>query len=132
MIKLIKRLLERFSLTFALFGTVAIAYLSLANLKGVKMPITFKFIDKVEHFTAYFLLSFFWLLSIGLRPRFKINTVWVCLMVILFGLILEFLQFKMTDYRSGDIYDFIANSLGVTFGALVFKSYKNKILKQSN
>lgn len=123
--KAIKNLLERFSLTFALFGSIVIAYLSLVNLKGVKMPINFKFIDKVEHFIAYLLLSFFWFLAIQNRPKIRISNKIMFFLVVMFGLCLEFLQANMTEYRSGEVYDFIANTIGVIFGYFVFKIWNS-------
>jgi glycopeptide antibiotics resistance protein len=77
-----------------------------------------------------FYIDFFLALYI-LQKKKKYPIVFCC---ILFGIIIEVLQFTITNYRTGDYFDVIANSGGVMFGSLVFNQLfkKNSLKKQKD
>lgn len=110
----IKSLLKAKSLLLAIAVTIVIAVLSL--IKVGKQPINFHNIDKVEHFIAYAVLSFFWLLALGKTQKSILLLVLVC---IFYGMIIEVFQ-GMTGYRTFDFVDMIANTIGVLIGLFIF------------
>ena len=87
--------------------------------------------DKVIHTTAYFLLCLLWFLFLYLNGKKKwslkkaliISLVWS----VFFGMIIEFLQFDFTTYRSGDYKDMIANATGALLSVLFVYSFRRKL-----
>lgn len=99
-----------------------------------KLPETnlmnFEFADLVVHalifMVLYILLS--WELGIVYRfPEHRKKSLVFATCVIMFGLILEFIQHFFIRTRNGNVFDFLANSFGVvlayTFLGLVYKKY---------
>lgn len=88
-------------------------------------------LDKVVHFVMYGVLSFLllWAVEKTIRNSLKL---WNLLLIVLlsssFGLLMEILQKTMTSVRNFDIYDIIANIIGVLLGCgvyvLRFKPFK--------
>jgi VanZ family protein len=101
-------------------------FLSLVNL-GKTLPVGFFNIDKLYHFVAYFVLAFSWCLSLQKRELNVKFMLWIGIAVILFGIILEVLQKYLTDYRTLDYGDALANSAGVLVAVLFFSSFFEKI-----
>lgn len=75
-------------------------------------PTPFEAFDKVEHFTAYLLLSLY---AGMLFARVRAQALATAGLIAL-GVALEFAQAKLTDSRSGDAADALANSLGALAG----------------
>ncbi len=117
--KLIKSLFnhKKFNLAIAILTTISIAILCLIKLDSP--PVNVKHIDKLEHITAYFFLTFFWLLAF----RKKSATLLILLLCAFYGIIIEALQATLTTYRSGDYYDIIANVIGVFLAFTVFRVF---------
>lgn len=88
---------------------VTVLYLSLAPLTvPVNLPTHF---DKVEHAAAYVFLVV-WFTGLVARPRY-----WhVALALVVFGLMIEFLQAAMPLGRQGDPWDVLANVIGIGIG----------------
>ncbi len=124
--KLIKQLLKDNSVYFAIVITIIIAVLSLIRIG--KQPISFTYLDKIEHAIAYFVLTFLWLLKFK-KQSAKII---VLITVVLYGVLLEVLQFKLTDYRTFDYMDMLANAFGALLAFLVFKFLEKKQFKLLN
>lgn len=76
--------------------------------------------DKVKHTLAYSILSFFWLLSCHLG-KINVKKLHLILIIIIYGVIIEVLQSSLTTYRTGDLLDILANSLGVLLGYIFLK-----------
>jgi VanZ family protein len=120
-----KNLLKNKVLIIAIFVTVSILYLSL--IKMPKYNIAISFPDKWQHCFAYLILTFFWLFAFYEKER-KYLIIFCC---ILFGILIEVLQYTITNYRTGDYLDVIANSSGVLFGSFVFNQvFKKKQVKK--
>ncbi|MFY7670452.1 VanZ family protein [Tenacibaculum sp. MEBiC06402] len=120
------KLLRGKTIFFALFITITIAVLSLVKV-GIQ-SINFTYLDKVEHFIAYFVLCFLWLVSIKKRgTKFA-----VILAVVLYGILLEVLQSVLTDYRTFDYMDMLANTFGALFAFLAYKHIEKKHFKLLN
>ncbi len=77
--------------------------------------------DKYLHFIAYFGLSTLWYFALRDRIQKKVFNFFVSLALILYGIILEVLQSGLTTYRTGDLYDALANTTGVLVGLVLFK-----------
>lgn len=118
--KPIKNLLERNSFVLAVIFSILILVLSLANLQGMPSLGTYQHSDKVKHTIAYSILSFFWVTSCYFG-KIKIKSLYVILIILTYGIIIEVLQTSFTSYRTGDLLDILANSLGVFIGYIFFK-----------
>lgn len=111
----------------AIFLTIAIAVGSLISIKNVVETKVHNF-DKIIHFGAYFVLALSWLLSFKINEESKKTTLLIAFLVFVYGIIIEVLQGTLTDYRQVDIYDIIANFIGIVvaflFFSLVFQKKK--------
>ena len=125
MLQDIKKLLERNSLLIAILATLFLAVLSLSAVPKLNMGLGIKSGDKYLHFIAYFGLTILWYFALKDKVNKKVFKFFVPLALILYGIILEGLQSGLTTYRTGDVYDAIANTAGVIVALLVF----NRLLK---
>lgn len=116
----IKKLLERNALILAIAATIILAVLSLISVPKLNLGLGLKSPDKYLHFIAYFGLTILW--SFALRVKFNsgVFKFFVPLAIIFYGIILEGLQSGLTTYRTGDIYDALANAAGVIAAVVVF------------
>ena len=109
----------------ALAVTALIAYLSLANLRFAKVSfLSFSGMDKMKHIVAYFVLTFSWFLAFEKKSSLSKFRNWVVYFVFLFGLLLEILQAFFTGYRTGEVFDLLANSIGIVIAFLFFDKLK--------
>ena len=74
--------------------------------------------DKIVHFTLFFILCLFLLRPLN-RLQFKHYFVAPLISIAASGF-LEFIQHTLSNSRSSDIYDFLANSIGVLSAVLFF------------
>ena len=123
--KRIKSLLLDNTIWFAIIITIAIAYLSLIKT-GDFPTIQISNIDKIYHVIAYFSLAISWLLS--LTRIYKVNKYIVIFMCIIYGIIIEVLQTTLTMHRTGDFFDFLANTFGIVFALFIFNRFKKKTI----
>lgn len=110
---------------------VFISILSLASFEDVDTPtIDLPQFDKVVHFFFYFIAAVLGLLSFKILRKGKQVSVILGLLV-LYGILIEVLQYKYIPERSGEIWDIFANSLGVISGAgfVFFNFYRKSPLK---
>ena len=102
---------------------VSIGILCLSLLKiNVYEPMDLQHIDKLHHSLAYFTLVTCWLFALQ-KKQSKYVIVLCC---IFFGIVLEILQYAITNYRTGDYLDVLANSFGVILGVFVFNKVSKK------
>ena len=78
--------------------------------------------DKIFHLLSYLVLTFLWVNTFIYKFKFKKERaiVYAGLFCIAFGIIIEVLQGSVTSYRSSDIYDVVANTLGVLIMVFIF------------
>jgi VanZ family protein len=88
--------------------TLWLTAVSLTPLNDLDLP-SFKFADKIVHFFLYFFLTLLWILALQKLQRIKIR---LLIFIILWGIIIEFLQEYFIPGRSGDIFDAVANTIG--------------------
>jgi len=105
----------------AIAVTAVVLYLSLVKMPSYNAGIVH--LDKLQHCFAYFILSSLWLLVFSKKNK-KYLIVLCC---VLFGILIEVLQNELTNYRTGDYLDVIANSIGVFLGLFVFNQIKKKL-----
>jgi len=87
----------------------AVLYVSLAPLNvPADLPTHF---DKLEHAAAYVFLAV-WFTGLVARPRYWL----VAVTLVVFGLMIEFLQATMPFGRQGDPWDVLANVTGIGIG----------------
>ncbi|MGI0105540.1 VanZ family protein [Salinimicrobium sp. WS361] len=105
----------------ALIYTGLILYLSLINLADTPVK-DLGMSDKTMHGGAYFGLGLLWMLF-GLftfeeKGLFK-RIMFISLASVAFGIFIEFLQGVITSYRQPDLFDILANTIGVVVAAIV-------------
>jgi VanZ family protein len=121
MLQDIKKLLEHNALILAILATIIIGVLSLSAVPKLNLDLGIKSGDKYLHFIAYFGLSTIWYFALRNRIQKRVFNFFVPLALIFYGIILELLQSGITTYRTGDIYDALANTAGVIVGLVLFK-----------
>ena len=107
-------------LLLALVYTVILTGVSIIERDSLpKVPI-FPMQDKLAHFLAYFVLAVLWG-AFWLRrktPAFLKRFLPVMLVAaFIYGTIIEVLQGEITQSRSADVYDILANCLGMLVGS---------------
>lgn len=110
-------------LYIAIIYTLSILTLSLINIGKVEI-IKIEASDKIYHTACYAIMSFLWCLyATNKYSTLKIKTFLIILVLItIFGIIIESMQLILTNYRSFDWLDAIANFVGCILGILVFNS----------
>ena len=98
-----------------------ITILSLYSFEGFDtQKISIPHLDKLVHFVFYFIAAILGSMLIKERTKGQFNllgTVIISIVVvIIYGIVIEVIQNTFTNYRSGDLYDVLANSLGAFFG----------------
>lgn len=131
--KLINLILSsKLLLPFAIFCTLLIFYLSLADISDLP-KVKVSHIDKLYHLIAYFVLNTVWLLAIIPHSTGKARTnILISLGIVVFGIVVEIFQHIWTDYRTFDVYDILANSSGILVSYLCFEIFKKRIQKNIN
>lgn len=130
----IKNLLERNAFLIAITLTILVAVTSLISISnsGIGSIIKVKNSDKIAHFIAYFVLSSAWYFAVKFDKKSLAKKITIILSLILYGIVIEVLQDRLTTYRTGDFYDVIANSTGILLASILFKrlnSWFNYITK---
>ena len=106
------------------FGLAIIGLLALGVVSLIPAP-DLGGNDKIGHFIAYAMLSAWFSLLVEQR-----KSLWRILFgLIAYGLFLELLQ-GLTSYRSGDLADAVANSLGVITGLGFYFSPLRQLLRK--
>lgn len=106
----------------AILLTLTIVVLSLIKTDGLP-KIEVSQADKYFHSTAYFALTLSWIFALKhqLNRKKKLTFLLLFLLIVLFGIVIEVLQMTVTDYRSFDFYDIVANSIGASLAFLFYQ-----------
>lgn len=116
-------LIKRYILT--LLTLILILCLTFYKPGNIKRTDTIIELDKVVHFVMYFTLcAVFWYenFKVTLNPRVLPMAVFAVILPIIFSGVMEYLQYRLTSYRSGDFNDFVFNTIGV-LAALLFSLF---------
>jgi VanZ family protein len=108
--------------------TIALSILSLVRLTDVPKLNT-GYDDKIAHFVLYAGLCLFWFMSFH-ALKSKSSLVLASLLSIVFGLVIEILQGIVSIHRTTEIYDLVANCLGVLTMAFIINAKKEVIVKK--
>lgn len=113
------KLSRKVFIKMAVFWTVLIFILSVLSAKQINRlnVIDIFGIDKVGHILFYTMLSFFWS---GVFYNSRNGKFFIIFLCSSFGFLLEILQFYLFIGRSFELYDALANILGVLSGVLLF------------
>lgn len=128
-----QKLIIKYSLICATIWTLVIFILCSTPGKYVPTAHWLNLIsfDKFVHAAMYFILSSLWMsciISNYFATPSKIAI--VLFLCVLYGGVLEIMQSKLFSQRSGDWFDFIANSIGCIIAYMVFKN--KKLFKERN
>ncbi len=121
-----RRLFNPFTAVFLLYA-IGITALSLAHFdQGGPSFFDFEGSDKVVH--CIFYLGFTFLLALAYkgsfaRPLNRKSQLLVALIAMTYSGIIELLQGLVTEYRSAELGDFVANCVGVIFGLVALKVF---------
>jgi VanZ family protein len=112
----------------ALFFSFFILMMSLVN--GNSMPLnTFNLSDKILHSSAYMILMWVWMMT--LKQRGMSRSVFVLLIgLALFGIVVEVLQASLTESRTADWKDAVANFIGLIMGMTTFNGLYYKLINR--
>ncbi len=125
MLQNIKKLLERNALLLAIIATLVLGFTSLVVMPKIDLGFKLKSSDKYLHTFAYFTLTTVWFFAFREKIK-KFNfKIFLIAALIIYGIVIEVLQGSITNYRTADFYDEIANMLGILIASLFF----NKLLK---
>ncbi|NND78499.1 MAG: VanZ family protein [Maribacter sp.] len=102
---------------------VFVTFSSLYSFKDSEISnFNIPYADKVVHFTFYFVAAVLGSLFLneisGEGPKRIKSLKILALSLIFFGIIIEVIQEIHTVYRSGDVFDALANGLGVIVGII--------------
>lgn len=136
MMQVIKRLLKvKLLLFLAILYSIFISVLFFIPSTGFP-TVKVQGLDKMVHGGIHFVLIFLWMLYFYVKNDFQFSTKWVLLLflsLMVFGIIVEILQYLLTDSRGADILDIAANVTGSLLGILFFKIAINNLkLKNYN
>ena len=118
-------MLKNIVLAIAILYSVALLTVSLVSLEDVP-DLGLSFSDKIFHFIAYALMTFLWFLAIKINTTYTVkkSIVISAILSIAFGFLIEVLQDKLTTYRTLDLYDVAANTIGVLLAVIVLLNNK--------
>lgn len=124
-VKIIKHLLERKFFWLALIWTFVITVASLVSVNSFS-KIKSVGNDKIVHFLFYLFFVILWGLVKRQNDSNRKYYLFVFLVAMSYGLIIEVLQEILTNTRQADFYDFLANTMGAFVGLIVLLYFKNK------
>lgn len=108
----------------AILYSFAILILSLIRLQNFDI-IKIESSDKIYHIVCYAIMMVIW--SVYLKFRFKNqivkNYLILAMSIISYGIVIEYFQMTLTNYRQFDWWDILANSVGVFIGFSLLKFY---------
>lgn len=109
-------------------GFIAIVSLvSVSNLPEVGI----NYFDKMAHVFVYFILTITLLWAVLKKNKRNFISLTTLFMVfassIMYGILIEILQFSITTGRNFEIPDIIANIVGCIFGVLLYKPIKTSV-----
>lgn len=116
---------RKYFIYIAVTLTVVITVGSLISVKG-ESAIPVHFSDKFVHFVAYFLLALSWFFVYNSKPKLLKSYLAIAMLVFVYGIIIEACQMLFTDERQADIYDMLANLVGISSALVIFKTFLKK------
>lgn len=83
------------------------------DLPGIDIP----YIDKIAHVLIFCGLTFLWFLALDPQGTRNLRFyVWLILLFLVYGMVIEYSQYALSDSRSADPVDLLANLGGIALG----------------
>lgn len=105
--------------------------LALCSMPGKSIPhiswLELLSFDKFVHASIFFVLQILTMRAFIFSPSFSKIKWLILLFCVAYGGALEIMQSLFFSERSGDMFDFIANSFGCVCGLLLFSSLRKKM-----
>lgn len=113
-------MLKKFALPIAVLYSLALATVCLIKINNLP-NVGIYFADKIFHFLVYAVLTMLWVNTFfyTFKCNKKQSILYASVFSIMFGIIIEALQGRVTVSRHTDVYDAIANTLGVLIMAVI-------------
>jgi glycopeptide antibiotics resistance protein len=118
---------KQLALTLAIGYTLFITILSLISLNNIP-KLGSSFDDKIYHFGAYAVFVMVWY-NFFEKTSSKYKILFSAAISLTYGIIVEIFQGTFTTYRTEDVVDVLANSLGVIFAVMLIFIYRKIKLK---
>jgi VanZ family protein len=109
--------LKKILLVIALLYSGTLAVVSLLSSNALP-KVDVEYADKIFHAMAYALLSTMWYIVLKTHKYSKALTIAASVAVI-YGIIIEVLQGTLTEARTLDVYDILANCIGIAFISVI-------------
>jgi VanZ family protein len=122
--------LKTYFFVITILYSIALTVVCLIDLNGV-IEVKISSGDKIFHSLSYVVLTVLWYYTLYYNVKFNKGNALIYAVVIsvIFGIVIEVLQGTVTTYRSSDINDVYANSLGAILAAIVIAVKNKYILK---
>ncbi len=129
---IIKKLLgHKFLLVLVILYSILITWASLARFI-IPFKVGVQGSDKIGHFVAYFIFTIilfsFLFFSEKRNENFKQSLIKSSLICFFYGGLMELLQMLLTNYRSPEWNDMLANTSGIIFAVILLKTFENKLI----
>lgn len=117
----------------ALWAIIVFIISSLPGNKVDDMPfLNIPYIDKIIHMGMYFILTLLFVYEINnnsfsASPKFLYVFI-IIVICLIYGIILEYLQYLLFTGRSADVFDVLFNSIGCILAILSFYTIKSILL----
>lgn len=123
-------MLKKQALIIAIFYTLGLAVVSLITISNLP-DAGISFADKIFHFIVYGVLTYLWVNTFFFKFKWsKVKAItYASVLSVVFGIIIEVLQGSVTTSRFMDVYDALANTLGVLVMVLVLLLNKKTLIK---
>jgi len=119
--------LKRILLTITICYTLVLTFFSLASFSSIP-EIGTGYDDKILHCLAYGLLFLLWYFTLNSLKIAK--PIFIAIIVsLVYGIIIEVLQGEFTTDRQLDVFDALANLIGIVFAALFIVFRNRRIIK---
>lgn len=130
--RLIKILLApKLLLLLALLFTISITVGSLISTSSIpKFKVAVS--DKLIHSVSYFILMVLWfafVISKYKKVNYKVLLMITASLAFVYGIIIEVLQGVFTSSRTADIFDILANGMGIIFAAFLLIVFQRNFIK---
>jgi len=112
---------------FRLWALLAHVVFSMAMLWPLdKLPdVAYSFPDKWSHFAVFSTLYLLWAFALESKWSLIKLRLRLCFGLVIYGIIIELIQYKWLITRHGDLMDLVANTGGILFGLILYHVRSN-------
>ncbi|GIU68381.1 MAG: hypothetical protein KatS3mg001_231 [Candidatus Pacearchaeota archaeon] len=124
-IKLLKDFIESRKIARILVFLIALEIFYFSSLEGDKIQNSVFSLSVIYHFSVFFLLNFFLLVSLNNKKRIKISLFLFSIFLSLVYSILDEIHQVFVPFRDASLHDILVNNLGIFSSSLVYIRLKN-------